>query len=523
MRGSPAPLASGTAPARGLRPFIEGQPLFLVLFAVLSVSMLIPAGLALGVEEFATARHFFYTALLGTALAGMVALARGARPDNATGRSDLFGLVSLFAAFLLLPLLLAVPFSESLPDTRFINAYVEMVSSFTTTGMTFFDDPRRLSAPLHLWRAQVAWMGGFMIWVCAAAVMAPLSLGGFEITAAGRDETTTRMARFQRAGVMRRVIRGAIQLGPIYIGLTFALCVLLLIAGDRPLVALMHAMATMSTSGISPVGGVSNSGSGTLGEVFIALFLLFALSRVAFSSDTVTARIGLHRDPEFRAGLALVIVVPLLLFLRHWIAAFDVKAGEDLGLGFGALWGAVFTVLSFLTTTGWESQHWQTAQAWSGLETPGMVLVGLAMIGGGVATTAGGVKLLRVYALYLQGRREMDRLVHPSSVSGTGISGRRIRRHGAFQAWVFFMLFAIVLASSMTVLSLFAIPFEEATVLSVAALANAGQLTVTGGAEPVALLELSTGAKLTLGAVMIMGRLELLAILALFNPDLWRD
>ena len=85
------------------------------------------------------------------------------------------------------------------------------------------------------------------------------------------------------------------------------------------------------------------------------------------------------------------------------------------------------------------------------------------------------------------------------------------------------MLFAIVLASSMTLLAVFGINFEEATVLSVAALANAGQLTVTGGAEPVALLELSTAAKLTLCAVMIMGRLELLAILALFNPDLWRD
>ncbi|MBY5974074.1 hypothetical protein KUV28_17065 [Ferrimonas balearica] len=515
--------AASPSNARGLRPLLEGQPLFLVLFALLSLSMLVPAGLALGVEDFSTARHFFYTALLGTALAVMIGLARGARPEETTGRADLLALLSLFAAFLVLPLLLAVPFAESLPNTHFINAYVEMVSSFTTTGMTFFDDPRRLNAPLHLWRAQVAWMGGFMIWVCAAAVMAPLSLGGFEITAAGRDETTTRMARFQRAGVMRRVIRGAIQLGPIYVGLTFALCVLLLIAGDRPLVALMHAMATMSTSGISPVGGPSHSGSGVLGEVFIALFLLFALSRVAFSSDTVTARIGLHKDPEFRVGLSLVAVVPLLLFLRHWIGAFDVQAADDLGLGFGALWGAVFTVLSFLTTTGWESQQWQTAQDWSGLTTPGMVLMGLSMIGGGVATTAGGVKLLRVYTLYLQGRREMDRLVHPSSVSGSGITGRRIRRHGAFQAWVFFMLFAIVLASSMTLLALFGINFEEATVLSVAALANAGQLTVTGGAEPVALLELSSAAKLTLCAVMIMGRLELLAILALFNPDLWRD
>ncbi|WP_010140811.1 potassium transporter TrkG [Oceanicola sp. S124] len=523
MRKAPLPLPQGPHGPHPLARLLERQPLFLLLFGALCLSMLVPAALALGMEEHATARAFFYSALLGTALAVMIGLARGGRDAAVTGREDLFALLALFAAFLLLPLPLAVPFAESLPDTRFLNAYVEMVSSFTTTGMSFYDDPRRLSAPLHLWRAQVAWMGGFMIWVSAAAVMAPLSLGGFEITAAGRDEGETRISRFQRAGVIRRVLKGATRLGPIYLGLTAALWLALLVAGDRPLVALIHAMSTLSTSGISPVGGPTHAGSGVAGEVIIAAFLLFALSRVAFSSDTVTARIGLHRDPEFRMGLALVAVVPLLLFLRHWAAAFEVASGENLGLGFGALWGAVFTVLSFITTTGWESLHWETAQSWSGLETPGMVLMGLSLVGGGVATTAGGVKLLRVYTLYLQGRRELDRLVHPSSVSGSGIAGRRIRRHGAFQAWVFFMLFALCLAACMLILAAFGISFEDATVLSVAALANAGNLAVHGGSDPVALLELGDGAKLTLCAFMILGRLELLAILALFNPALWRE
>ncbi|QOL80231.1 TrkH family potassium uptake protein [Pseudooceanicola spongiae] len=502
---------------------IEGLPLFLVLFVFLSVSMLLPAAVALVQEEFLTARNFFYTSLLGTSGAVLVAVARGNRPFLITGRTDLYALLSLFAAFLLLPVLLALPFWESLKDTRFVNAYAEMVSCFTTTGMTFFDDPRRLTAPLHLWRAQVGWMGGFLIWVAAAAVMAPLSLGGFEVTAAGREQGDTRIDRFQRAGVIRRMVRGSVHLGPIYVGLTGTLWVALLIAGDKPLVALTHAMSTLSTSGISPIGGTQNAASGVSGEIAIALFMLFALSRVAFSSDTVTSRIGLHRDPEFRMGLAIVIAVPLLLFLRHWIAAFDVDSGEDIWLGFGALWGSMFTVLSFLTTTGWESTHWDTAQAWSGLSTPGMILMGLAMIGGGVATTAGGVKLLRVYALYLNGKQELERLVHPSSVSGTGIAGRRIRRHGAFHAWVFFMLFALSLSASMALLALFGINFEQATVLAVAALSNTGPVTIHGGAEPIATAFLPAGAKMVLSGIMILGRLELLAIIALFNPDLWRD
>ncbi|MBT9383230.1 TrkH family potassium uptake protein [Pseudooceanicola sp. CBS1P-1] len=506
-----------------MRNRIESQPLFLGITLSLCLSMLVPATVGLVQENYLVARNFFYVAFLGSTVSFLIALARGTRPLLNTGRGDLHALLSLFAAFMGLPLLLALPFSESLPDTRFVNAYAEMVSSFTTTGMTFYDDPRRLSAPLHLWRAQVGWMGGFLIWIAAAAVMAPLSLGGFEVTAAGRDQSETRLDRFQRAGVIRRMIRGALQLLPIYIGLTVVLWILLLMAGDTPLVALCHAMSTLSTSGISPIGGVQNATSGIPGEMVIAVFMIFALSRITFTSDTVTSRLALHRDPEIRMGLALVLIVPALLFLRHWIGAIDVKSTQDVLTALRAFWGSLFTVLSFLTTTGWESADWDTAQNWSGLSTPGMILMGLAMIGGGVATTAGGVKLLRVYALYLNGRRELDRLVHPSSISGHGVAGRRIRRQGAFHAWVFFMLFAICLAGSMALLSLFGIGFENATALSVAALSNTGPLTVYGGAEPVALNLLTPGAKVALCAIMVLGRLELLAIIALFNPDLWRD
>ena len=95
-----------------------------------------------------------------------------------------------------------------------------------------------------------------------------------------------------------------------------------------------------------------------------------------------------------------------------------------------ALWGGLFTVLSFLTTTGFESEQWLAASDWSRLESPGLILMGLALLGGGVATTAGGVKLLRVYALMRHGERELDRLVHPSSVGGSGQTARRIRRQG---------------------------------------------------------------------------------------------
>ena len=81
-------------------------------------------------------------------------------------------------------------------------------------------------------------------------------------------------------------------------------------------------------------------------------------------------------------------------------------------------------------------------------------MLGLAMFGGGVATTAGGVKLLRVFALFKHGQREMERLVQPSSIGGAGQLARRFRRQGAFIAWIFFMLFAISIAAVTALLAL---------------------------------------------------------------------
>ena len=145
--------------------------------------------------------------------------------------------------------------------------------------------------------------------------------------------------------------------------------------------------------------------------------MLMMTSATAMAQDTTTSDSGgLLQDPEFRIGAAVVLAVPVFLFLRHFLGAYDVAAESDLAGAGRALWGSAFTVLSFLTTTGFASANWADAQAWSGLETPGLILMGLALIGGGVATTAGGVKLLRVFALYLNGRRELERLATTSSI-----------------------------------------------------------------------------------------------------------
>ena len=497
-------------------------PLFLLICGIASVSMYLPAAYALAQDNHPNSRSFFYTGTLGLILVTLVALALGQRRPR---YGSLGQLVSMLATFTLLPLFLAVPLFDALQTTSFLNAYFDMVSAITTTGADLFEDPSRLDGSLHLWRAQVGWLGGLLMWVAASAILAPLSLGGFEVTARGQPGQSAAAARVREGfNPRKRLAKITLTLAPLYAGLTAVVWTLLLMAGEGGLTALCHAMSVMATSGISPVGGLSNASAGLVGEVILFLFMFFALSRLTFSADTAASGHGrLDKDPEFRIGLLMVVGVPVLLFARHWLAALDVQATEDSIQALRALWGSMFTVMSFLTTTGFESADWDTAQYWSGLGTPGMILMGLSLIGGGVATTAGGVKLLRVFALYLNGLREMERLIHPSMVSREGAGKNRVQKDGAFIAWVFFMLFALSLALTSIALSLLGVDFEQAIVLSIAALSTTGPLTEFAVDVPIRLVQLSDPAKMILCAAMVLGRLETLAIISLFTPNLWRN
>lgn len=505
---------------RPIRDTLIRLPLFLLLLGLASASMIVPSIHALIVDDLQTSRAFFYACLLGLIAFALIAVAHAGRKPRL---GALGPLLSLFSAMVFLPLVLAVPFFEALPTTRFIHVYFEMVSAITTTGATMFPDTDRLSDTLHLWRAQVGWMGGLLMWVAASAILAPLHLGGFEVTSQAEPGRRVANANARAPTDQRlRLLRVTWALLPIYGGLTALLWVLLMGAGEVPLVALCHAMSIIATSGISPIN--DPSAAGLTGEMVMVLFMLFALSRLTFSADTVTATQGrLLTDPEFRIGLFIVFAVPTILFLRHFWGAYDVAAMEGVSQALFAFWGAVFTVLSFLTTTGFVSEYWLEARGWSGLQTPGLILMGLALIGGGVATTAGGVKLLRVFALYQNGVREMERLVHPRSVSGAGMAGRRLQSNGAFIAWVFFMLFALSLAAVCLLLTLAGARFDEAMVLSVSMLSTTGPLVEHGSELPIRLIELSLSAKLILCGAMVLGRLETLAIIALLTPNLWRE
>lgn len=495
------------------------QPIFVLLLLLAAVAMLVPAGFAFASEDIRTGQIFLSCAVLfalGTAIL-MLAL-RGHTPSE----SAFSQLSALFGAFTVLPVVFAVPVWIAATDGTISAAWFEMISSFTTTGATLWA-PGELQPAIHLWRALVGWLGGLLVWVSAMAILAPLSLGGFEVRASRTDASLD--SRFTQvsytAGPYDRLARYIELLAPVYGALTFVLTILLVLAGNDGFTAFCEAMAVMATSGISPSGGPPAAAGGLIGEVAILLFLGLALSRRVYSATLPGETLPrLLADREFSLGLGIIGMATVVIFLGHWYAG-EGLVGRIVETA-QAFWGGLFTVTSFLTTAGFESRYWQAAADWSGLETPGLVLLGLAIFGGGIGTTAGGVKLLRVYALYKHGLREVERLIHPSSVGGSGQEARRIRSGGALIAWVFFMLFALSIAAFLLLLTFTGMPFEDAIVLTIAALTNCGPLATIAAETPIAFSDVSDPALTILAAAMVIGRIELLAIIALLNPEFWR-
>ncbi|WP_341222734.1 TrkH family potassium uptake protein [Loktanella salsilacus] len=502
---------------------LKTLPFFVLLMGIGALAMLVPAIHALALRDFVSMRAFFYGAILFFALTVLIGLATAGTQPRSAARSQL---LTLLLAFGLLPVMFAVPFQEAGRSLTLFDSWFEMVSSFTTTGATLYENAGRLQPSLHLWRATVGWMGGLLVWIMAAAIFAPMNLGGFEVRAAGGIGSLSAGGYSQikqTAQVQDRLFRYGATLVPIYVALTFVLWVLLIIAGEVPYIALCHAMSVLSTSGISPIGGLYYAVAGFWGEVVIFAFFIFAISRLTFSRGMFgDSDARLMRDPEMRLAIGLILGTTLILFTRHYLGTIDDGGPSNIGGLFASIWGSIFTVTSFLTTTGFESHYWDGATRWSGLETPGLFLVGLSLIGGGAATTAGGVKLLRVYALARHSERELERLLHPSSVAGGGREARMIRRQGAYISWIFFMLFALSVAGTMILMSLTGVQFETSMVLTVASLSTTGPLAVVAAEAPISYSGLPNMAKAILAGAMVLGRLETLAIVALFNPEIWR-
>ncbi len=496
-------------------------PIFAVLVGLLAIGMLAVSLQAASEANWRDARGFLYPAIF-CGFAGLSIAVLFARKSE--GQSAEAELGSLLTIWLLLPFFAALPLFLLTPSIGRPAAVFEMMAALTTTGGSVYSKASSASDAIHLWRGMIGWLGGLITLIAAYVILAPRRLGGFEVaaTAAGLSVMQPVDLRVEAAPFESRMMRALKTILPIYLGLTLCLGIAFN-ALDKPgLISAVHAMSVVSTSGITPVDG-GFAASGSIGaEVVAALFMVLAASRVLYvDASQAGQNVSWRTDPELRLMGTLVVLAVSVLFLRHWVGALTLEDGVEPGDGLMALWGAIFTTVSFITTTGFESSAWESARDWSGLHNPGLILLALCTIGGSAATTAGGVKLIRAYALIRHGSREIGRIAQPHSVAGSGAGLRTVRRDGAFIAWTFLMLFILALMTTVLGLTLSGMTFTNALIASVAALSNTGPAFAQISENGNGFVAFSALQQFILALAMVLGRIETLAVIALFSTDGW--
>ncbi|MEO0680081.1 MAG: potassium transporter TrkG [Pseudomonadota bacterium] len=502
---------------------IAGIPVFAVALMTLALAMLAPALFGALERDWRAGRLFLYAALFVAFCAAVLGLA-ARRPDQAqaSAREELLTLVGVFSVA---PAFAAVPIWLLRPDLGAGGALFEAVSALTTTGATLIDLPETAPRALHLWRSLMGWLGGLFTLAAAAAILAPrelLDLPGAQSVQA----ETSRAGRVLALGPGgRRTLKALGDIAPVYLAFTALATALLAAPGAQStFVALSHAMGIAATSGISPLpNGLAGQGS-RWAEAAALLLLAAAGTRLTWGAAHGGARPRamqrLHaapRDPEVRL-LAIAVVLATLWILMQGLTTGAAATGLEAGAR--AAWGALLTSVSFVTTTGYVSADWGIAKAWAGQGSPALLLIGLATLGGGVATTAGGVKLFRIYALYRHGRAELARLPHPQAVDSTRTQGGDIARRAIVNGWVVVMLYMAAFAATLLALAAAGLGFGPSVAAAAAALSNAGPLLPEAGG--VAWSQLSGPALAVCGAAMALGRIELLAAIALLDPGNWR-
>ena len=282
-------------------------------------------------------------------------------------------------------------------------------------------------------------------------------------------------------------------------------------------------MSTISTSGVSADGQLAMPGSTVGAEILIALFLILAVTGAFFATATSSSLVRMTlKNSEF--WLALVIVGLACLFVLFHQASVlpDSVSGFQAAAKFiEALLGTVFTVFSFITTTGFQSGFWMEPAGGPRENYVGIGLTFLALIGGGVISTAGGTKLLRILALAELGTTEIKKMLHPSSTGPTsGFSG--LRKEELIACGALFMLFVLSTVSVMVSLAIAGEEFEPALVIAVSMVSSTGPLADTVLGNEFSFEEFNGGIKLALAGAMIIGRLELVALIAILSSALRR-
>ena len=416
---------------------------------------------------------------------------------------DGFLLVNL--VWSVLPALSAIPLMLAMPELSWTDAYFEAVSGFTTTGFTVLSGLDKLPVSVNVWRCLLQLFGGLGIILLVVAVLPLLGLGSLQLykaEAAGPikdDRLTPRIAETARG------------LWSVYFVFSVACFLAYRWAGMSWADAFMHMCSTMGLGGLSSHDASFAYFNSPLIEGVAIVFMV--LAGVSFARYFVVWRTRslrtLVKDTEVRAYLIVLVGSILVLTLILW-------HGETYDTLGHTLRAVAFHVVSFATTTGYSTQDYSQWPVFAPLW-----MLALGSFATCAGSTGGGMKMVRMILLFKQARRELVLAIHPRVVNPV-VLGRTVIGPQVMASVVAFMLIFLATHIWLTMLLLISgmdlVSAMSAVVGSVNNIGLAlGSVGPTGSFA--SLTDFQTWV-CTIG--MLVGRLELLAVMVLFVPQFWR-
>ena len=467
-----------------------------ILQIILGVFMFIPIIFQFIYSEIDSS---FFGASLVTIIFGILFFLSNLDHDKKLTLQQAFLLTAL--SWLSIAIFGSLPFIFSDLNFSFVNAFFESMSGITTTGSTIISNLDEMPKSILLWRAILQWLGGIGIIIMAITLMPIMNVGGIQLFKISNNDSSEKILPKSKEIALRLIY--------IYTSLTL-LCGLTYKAfGMSFFDSLTHSMTTIATGGFSNYNesiGFFNSVSIEISAmIFIILGSLPFIAYIKFiSGDKKIIFNDVQIKTFFKIIIASIIILSIYLF---------VSGAADLNLR-----SIFFNVISILTGTGYVNAEFDT---WGSFTL--ILFLGLMFIGGCAGSTTCGIKIFRIQILYLFVANQLKKIIYPKGVFILKYDQNPIDNKFISSIISFIYMYLVIFFILTALLSLTGLDFVTSISGAATSISNVGPGlgSVIGPNGDFSTLPDISKWILTLG--MILGRLELFAILVLFLPSFWRN
>ncbi len=466
---------------------------------IISLFMLLSAGVAFFYRETNSVIAFLEAAggVLLAAFAVISCTSAGRKEQMGTRE----GFLIVTFGWILSSLAGAFPFvlSKAIPD--FTNAFFETMSGFTTTGASILTDIEGLSHGMLFWRSLTHWLGGMGIVVLTVALLPILGVGGLNLLRAEAPGPSVDK-------MTPKIKETAKMLWSIYLFFTVLETGLLMLGGMNLFDATTHTFGTLATGGFSTRAASVGAFHSPFIHIVITVFMVLAGMNFNLYYKLVSGRLKeFFGDTEMRVYLAIFAMATILITL-NLLSTYG-SVGRSLQF-------AGFQTASILTTTGFATADFAQWPAFSR-----NILFFLMFVGGSAGSTGGGMKVIRLTALFKIAVNEMKRFIHPKGIFPLRLNGEVVKKDIVYPIAGFVILYMALLLGVTLIVSTGGYTILTAFTTALATLGNIGP--GFGRIGPALNYAFYPGyIKWVLSAAMMLGRLELFTVLVLITPHFWR-